>query len=73
KIEKRGSLKIGNYADLVLFDPLAVQDKATFADPHQYAEGIAYVWVNGTMVLEKGAHTGATPGQFVKGPGYLEK
>jgi N-acyl-D-amino-acid deacylase len=70
KLKRRGSLIRGNYADVVIFDPAKVADKATFQEPHQYAEGMLYVWVNGKKVLDKGTHTGATPGRFVKGPGY---
>jgi N-acyl-D-amino-acid deacylase len=63
----------GNFADIVVFDPEAVTDKATFTDPHQYAEGIIHVFVNGKAVIENGQHTGATPGRFVKGPGFVGK
>jgi N-acyl-D-aspartate/D-glutamate deacylase len=70
KIQKRGELKVGNYADIVVFDPAKVKDNATFAKPHQYAEGIIHVFVNGMQVLKEGEHTGAKPGRFVKGPGY---
>lgn len=70
KIKQRGRLQKGYFADIVIFDPQAVRDKATFEEPHQYAEGINYVLVNGTVVIDNGIHTGATPGRFVKGPGY---
>jgi N-acyl-D-amino-acid deacylase len=70
KIQKRGELKVGNYADIVIFDPATVQDHATFAQPHQYATGVMDVFVNGVQVLKDGEHTGAKPGRFVKGPGY---
>jgi len=70
KIQKRGSLTEGNYADVVLFDPETINDKATFEDPHQYSEGMQHVFVNGTQVLKDGEHTGKTPGQVVHGPGY---
>ena len=70
KLQKRGELKVGNYADVVIFDPATVKDNATFAKPHQYAEGIIHVFVNGTQVIKDGQHTGAKPGRFVKGPGY---
>jgi len=70
KIKKRGLLKSGYYADVVAFDPDAIKDNATFDDPHQFAEGVLYVWVNGTLVLEEGEHTNARPGRFVKGPGW---
>jgi len=70
KLEKRGELRVGNYADVVIFDPARVKDNATFAKPHQYAEGVMHVFVNGVQVLKNGEHTGAKPGRFVKGPGY---
>jgi len=70
KIQKRGELKVGYYADIVIFDPAKVKDNATFEKPHQYAEGMIHVFVNGTQVLKDGEHTGAKPGRFVKGPGY---
>lgn len=70
KLKKRGSLKVGNFADVVVFDPERVKDNATFEDPHQYAEGVLHVWVNGEQVLKGGEHTGATPGRFVRGPGW---
>ena len=70
KIARRGWLRPGYAADLAIFDPALVQDHATFAQPHQYSTGMAHVFVNGTQVLKDGEHTGAKPGQFVKGPGY---
>ena len=70
KLQKRGELKVGNYADIVVFDPAKVKDKATFAKPHQYASGVIHVFVNGEQVLKDGEHTGAKPGRFVKGPGW---
>jgi N-acyl-D-amino-acid deacylase len=66
-IEKRGLLKKGYYADLVIFDPLTIGDKATFEDPLQFAKGVSYVFVNGQMVIENEQHTGIFPGRFVKG------
>jgi len=70
KIDRRGMLKEGNFADVVVFDPMAIQDHATFVEPHQYATGMVHVFVNGTQVLEDGEHTGATPGRVVRGPGW---
>ncbi len=70
KIDKRGLLASGYYADIVVFDPAAIRDLATFEEPHQYAVGVHHVWVNGEQVLKDGEHTGATPGRFIKGPGY---
>lgn len=70
KLQKRGELKVGNYADIVIFDPAAVQDHATYAQPHQYSTGIIDVFVNGVQVLKDGEHTLAKSGRFLKGPGY---
>lgn len=70
KIKKRGELKAGNYADIVIFDPAKIEDHATYDKPHQYATGISDVFVNGVAVLEGGNHTGNKPGRFVKGPGW---
>lgn len=69
KLSKRGELKVGNYADIVIFDPAKVKDNASFEKPHQYAEGMFAVFVNGVQVLKEGEHTGAKPGRFVKGTG----
>ena len=65
KIKKRGSLQVGNYADLAIFNPLTIQDHATFENPHQYATGMMYVLVNGVLVLKEGEHTGNRPGRLV--------
>jgi N-acyl-D-amino-acid deacylase len=70
KLEKRGELKVGYYADIVIFDPAKIKDNATYEKPHQYSEGIIHVFVNGGQVLKDGEPTGATTGKFVKGPGY---
>jgi len=67
----RGYLKEGMFADVVVFDPATVGDRATFAQPHQYAVGMKHVFVNGTQVLKDGEHTGATPGRALWGPGRL--
>ncbi|TDJ78462.1 MAG: D-aminoacylase [Planctomycetota bacterium] len=69
-LEGRGRLVAGAYADVVVFDPLTIEDHATFAKPHQLATGVEHVFVNGVQVLEAGEHTGATPGQVVRGPGW---
>ncbi|MBX7119472.1 MAG: D-aminoacylase [Gemmatimonadaceae bacterium] len=66
----RGVLKVGLKADVVVFDPATIQDHATFERPHQLSTGVRDVLVNGTAVLRDGRHTGATPGQVVRGPGY---
>ena len=70
KLDRRGRLEKGYYADVVVFDPQTIIDHATFEKPHQYATGMKHVFVNGTGVLEDGEHTGATPGRVVRGPGY---
>ena len=70
KLDRRGLLKAGHYADVVVFDPRRIQDHATFDKPHQYSTGMTHVFVNGVQVLKAGEHTGATPGRFVRGPGY---
>lgn len=66
----RGALKVGYHADLAIFDPATIADRATFERPHQYAVGMRHVFVNGVQVLQDGEHTGATPGRVVRGPGY---
>ena len=69
KLDRRGRLLPGHYADVVIFDPTAIQDHATFDRPHQYATGVRDVLVNGVPVLRDGDHTGAKPGRVVDGPG----
>jgi N-acyl-D-amino-acid deacylase len=69
KIERRGRLQTGYFADIVVFDPAKVRDLATFEKPHRYATGIVHVLVNGVQVLRDGEHTGAKPGRVVRGPG----
>jgi N-acyl-D-amino-acid deacylase len=70
KLNKRGELAVGHYADIVVFDPATVQDHATYQQPQQFATGVTDVLVNGVIVLRHGEHTGAKPGKFVKGPGF---
>jgi N-acyl-D-amino-acid deacylase len=70
RIDRRGRLQEGYYADVVVFDPATIQDHATFVDPHRYATGVVQVFVNGEQVLKDGEHTGATPGRVVRGPGW---
>jgi N-acyl-D-amino-acid deacylase len=70
-IRGRGALREGYYADVVIFDPAKVQDHATYAKPHQLATGVNDVFVNGVQVLKGGEHTGAKPGRFVHGPGWI--
>jgi N-acyl-D-amino-acid deacylase len=73
KLDRRGLLKPGYYADLAVFDPAKIQDHATFAQPHQYATGMVHVFVNGGHKLENGEHTGLMPGQVVRGPGWRRR
>ena len=69
-LHDRGLLKPGMFADVVVFDPKTIIDKATFEDPVQVSIGVRDVFVNGTAVIRGGTHTGAKPGQIVRGPGY---
>jgi N-acyl-D-amino-acid deacylase len=71
KIRERGLLKAGYFADIVAFDPVAIQDHASYDEPHRLSTGVAHVFVNGEAVLRDGKHTGATPGRFVRGPGWI--
>ena len=73
KLDRRGKLDKGYYADVVVFDPETIIDHAMFEKPHQYATGVKHVFVNGTQVLKDGEHTGATPGRVVRGPGYAKQ
>lgn len=72
KIQKRGRLKVGYYADILAFDLDKMKDNATFETPHQLSEGMVHVFVNGQQVLKDGEHTGVKPGRFVKGPGWKQ-
>ena len=69
-ITDRGVLREGLWADVVIFDPETIIDRATFEAPHQLSEGMRYVFVNGVAVVRDGQHTGAKPGMVVRGPGY---
>ena len=69
-LKERGLLRQGYFADVVVFDPAKIQDHATYKEPHQYATGVADVFVNGTQVLAKGEPTGAPAGRFVRGRGW---
>jgi len=68
-LDRRGRLAPGMFADVVVFDPATIADRATFEKPHQYAVGMRHVFVNGVQVLKDGQHTGETPGRALKGPG----
>ena len=70
KIARRGRLTPGYFADVVVFDPAKIADHATFEKPHQYATGVAHVFVNGVQTLAEGEHTGARAGRVVRGPGW---
>jgi dihydroorotase/N-acyl-D-amino-acid deacylase len=70
-LSERGLLKPGMAADITVFDPATVADKATFAQPHQPSVGVVYVFVNGERVLDHGRLTAARPGRGLRGPGYV--
>ena len=70
KLQDRGCLTARCYADVVVFDPATIADKATFDAPKQYAVGVEHVLVNGVPVIRHGEHTGAKPGRVVRGPGF---
>lgn len=68
-LQNRGSIKENNFADLVIFDPQTIADKATYTKPEQYPLGIDYVMVNGKIVVDHGKHSGELPGKVLHGPG----
>jgi N-acyl-D-amino-acid deacylase len=70
-LDHRGFIQEGMFADVVVFDPATIGDRATFDKPHQYAVGMKHVFVNGVQVLKDGEHTGAKPGRALAGPGKL--
>ena len=71
-LDHRGFIQAGMFADVVVFDPATIADRATFDKPHQYAVGMKQVFVNGVQVLKDGEHTGAKPGRALAGPGKLQ-
>jgi N-acyl-D-aspartate/D-glutamate deacylase len=68
-LKNRGLIREGMWADITIFHPERVRDQATFVDPHRYPEGIEYVLVNGTMVIEKGEHSGKLAGRVLRREG----
>jgi N-acyl-D-amino-acid deacylase len=70
KLDKRGKLEKGYYADIAIFNPDTIADHATYEKPHQYATGMVHVFVNGKQILKDSKHTGAKSGRFVRGPGW---
>jgi N-acyl-D-amino-acid deacylase len=66
RLDDRGLIKPGKAADLVLFDPDTIADTATYENPHRYAEGIRYVFVNGDPVIKNSDHTGSRPGRVLE-------
>ena len=72
-LDRRGFLKPGMFADVVVFDPATIGDRATFEKPQQYSVGVRDVFVNGAQVLRGGEPTGATPGRALRGPGAIRK
>lgn len=73
KIERRGMLHPGYFADVAIFNADSIADHATYEEPHQYSTGMVHVFVNGVQVLKEGNHTYATPGRIIRGPGYIDK
>jgi N-acyl-D-amino-acid deacylase len=71
-LDHRGFLKEGMFADVVVFDPATIADRATYEKPHQYALGVKHVFVNGVQVVKDGEHTGAKPGRALWGPGKIK-
>ena len=71
ELDRRGFLKEGYFADIVVFDPKTIADRATFEIPHQLAVGVKHVFVNGAQVLKDGEHTGSKPGRALWGPGKI--
>jgi N-acyl-D-amino-acid deacylase len=72
ELDHRGLLKEGYFADVVVFDPQTIADRATYENPHQYAVGVLHIFVNGVQVLKDGEHTGAKPGRALYGPGKVK-
>jgi N-acyl-D-aspartate/D-glutamate deacylase len=73
RLQHRGTIRVGNWADVTIFDFDAIQDRATFESPRELPAGIAYVLVNGVITIDHGTHTGAKAGQVLYGPGRSER
>ena len=71
RLEGRGLLRVGMWADVAIFDPSTIRDLATFDNPNQLSQGMGYVLVNGVPVIDEGKMTGARPGKVLRGPGYV--
>lgn len=71
RLTDRGVLKLGMWADVVVFDPATIRDQASFDNPNQLSEGMQYVLVNGVPVIDQGKMTGALPGRVLRGPAYV--
>ena len=71
RLEGRGLLRVGMWADVTIFDPAMIRDLATFDKPNQLSQGMDYVLVNGVPVIDQGRMTGARPGKVLRGPGYV--
>ena len=71
RLEGRGLLRVGMWADVTIFDPATIRDLATFDNPNQLSQGMDYVLVNGVPVIDQGRMTGARPGKVLRGPGYV--
>jgi len=69
-LRDRGLIREGMWADITVFNEEKITDKATYLEPHQYPEGMPYIIVNGTIIVDEGEHTGALPGKILRGPGY---
>jgi N-acyl-D-amino-acid deacylase len=72
-LDRRGLLREGYFADVVVFDPKTIADRATYRKPHRYAVGVRHVLVNGVPVLKDGEHTGAKPGRALYGRGKVTR
>ena len=72
-LHDRGILAPGMFADVVVFDPATIADRATYEQPKQLSVGVRQVFVNGVQVIRDGTHTGAKPGRALRGPGFVRR